>query len=135
MENILHKKYKWSSSMCIFLYICFGFSDQITMTSKANIMSLLKKSCDNIESNVAQKRAANEASNKSDAKEKPLRKPKAPKKASVGKKSVQRKPAAKKSKDETKKEVAKKSKEGVKKEQPELPFKEKTWHLDKVLTL
>merc|ERR1712227_921995 len=63
---------------------------------------------------MGQKRAANEASNKSDAKEKPLRKP-----------------AAKKSKDGTKKEVAKKSKEGVKKEQPELPFKEKTWHLDK----
>ena len=96
------------------------------MSKKVDIMNLLKKSCDNIETIETQKRDAGAASSKSDGKKKPVKKPKDPKKVKQGKKNVLRKPATSKRKDEKKKTEPKQIKE------PELPFNEKTWHLDKV---
>ena len=91
-------------------------------------MNLLRKSCDNLENTEIQKRDAAAASSKSDAKKKPVRRPKDPKKARDGKKSVLKKPTSKKGKDKKKSTEPK----PIKVKEPELPFNEKTWHLDKV---
>ena len=98
------------------------------MSKNLNILNLLRKSCDNLENTEIQKRDAAAASSKSDAKKKPVRRPKDPKKARDGKKSVLKKPTSKKGKDKKKSTEPK----PIKVKEPELPFNEKTWHLDKV---